>query len=135
MPSLNRLECTLEAAPAGIAFTEYLTTYHNSVVETYIAVPPPSSSNSFNIRLKSSGYVAPGLAAFVFIDGVYQCNRNRTHLQLPGEGISRSQIEVDFRLRQKEEISADGTGMIGKAWSFEKLNVGESTRSPSTLIP
>ena len=132
MPSLNRLECTLEAAPAGTAFTEYLTTYHNSVVETYIAVPPASSSNSFNIRLKSTGYVAPGLAAFVFIDGVYQCNRNRTHLQLPAEGIPRSQIEVDFRLRQKEERSADGGSMIGKAWSFEKLNVGEFTRSPPT---
>ncbi|KAK0933350.1 hypothetical protein LTS01_026176, partial [Friedmanniomyces endolithicus] len=54
------------------------------------------------------GYIAPGLAAFVFMDGQYQCNRNRLRLKLPEDGVDPSQYEIDFYMRQKEEKAADG---------------------------
>lgn len=58
------------------------------------------------------------------MDGVYQCNRNR-RLELPGENASRKKTEIDFIVRQKEELLWDGT-FEGKQWRFEKVKIGES---------
>ena len=57
------------------------------------------------------------------MDGVYQCNRNRRNLVIPGENTSRKKVEVDFVVRQKEELLWDGT-FEGKQWRFEKVKIG-----------
>ena len=58
------------------------------------------------------------------MDGVYQCNRNRHNLEIPGESTSLKKTEIDFVVRQKEELLWDGT-FEGKQWSFQKVNIGE----------
>lgn len=63
---------------------------------------------------------------FVFVDGVYQCNRNRDNLSYsldPGANVTEMS-EVVFRVRQKEEQLPDGT-WIGKPWRFEPLRIGK----------
>lgn len=65
---------------------------------------------------------------FVYMDGEYQCNRNRNNLKIPDDTTTSRQTEVDFRVRQKEEIQANGT-FAGSQWKFRELNIG---RSPFT---
>ncbi|KAL9100896.1 MAG: hypothetical protein Q9163_003788 [Psora crenata] len=100
---------------------EYQTMYADGYVETYVAVPVLPTP--FCIHLESNGYIAPGLAMFVYIDGVYQCNRNRHNLKGPGEVNSRMQTEVNFKVRQQEEWMSDGT-FEGKQWRFERVKTG-----------
>ena len=57
------------------------------------------------------------------MDGVYQCNRNRRNLEIPDEHSSRKKTEVDFIVRQKEELLWDGT-FEGKQWRFEQVKIG-----------
>ena len=57
------------------------------------------------------------------MDGVYQCNRNRQNLQIPGEDIPTNLTEIDFRVMQKEKQLHDGS-FQGKDWRFEKVNIG-----------
>ena len=57
------------------------------------------------------------------MDGVYQCNRNRQNLQMPGEDIPTNLTEIDFRVNQKEKQLHDGS-FQGKDWRFEKVNIG-----------
>lgn len=59
----------------------------------------------------------------VFIDGVYQCNRNRKGLITPDGTLTPDFYEVDFRVRQKEERVGTGK-FIGRPWRFESLNIG-----------
>lgn len=124
MPTLKQLTCNIEWANAPVPFKEFGTTYGDGVVESYIAIP--DSPTPFAIRLQSHGYIAPGLAMFVFVDGVYQCNRNRDNLNHsldPGANVTEMS-EVVFRVRQKEEQLPDGT-WIGKPWRFEPLRIGK----------
>ncbi|PGH11824.1 hypothetical protein AJ80_06982 [Polytolypa hystricis UAMH7299] len=137
MPTLKQLTCHIEWANSGVPFKEYGVSYQDGLVESYIAVPP--ASTPFCINLKSGGYVAPGLAMFVFIDGVYQCNRNRDDLVAPecNDSIEtattkRMQTEVDFRVRQKEERLVGG-GLVGRSWRFEPLKIIDN--DSSTPIP
>jgi len=76
-----------------------------------------------------------GLAVFVFIDGQYQCNRNKLGLVLPegepeqaivkkGERPEKRPYEVDFCLKQKEEKTVTGT-FVGREWTFAELNTGK----------
>ncbi|KAI5289509.1 hypothetical protein KEM55_008804 [Ascosphaera atra] len=66
---------------------------------------------------------------FVFIDGVYQCNRNRDDLDklfLAAPGSSG----VNFRVRQKEE-QVGGGGWVGRPWRFEPLRlVSDDVKPP-----
>lgn len=64
-----------------------------------------------------------GLAMFVYMDGEYQCNRNRRNLQIPDETMRPGRTEIDFRVRQKEELQSDGT-FVGQQWKFKELNIG-----------
>ncbi|EFE44153.1 hypothetical protein TRV_01046 [Trichophyton verrucosum HKI 0517] len=80
MPTLKQLTCHIEWANCSIPFKEYGVTYRDGSVECLVPVQP--ASTPFSIRLTSSGYIAPGLAMFVYMDGVYQCNRNRDDLIL-----------------------------------------------------
>lgn len=118
MPSLKDLNCTIELSQAQQALPEYGTVYGDGFVETF--VPIPSQPQSFSIHLTSTKFIAPGIAIFVYVDGVYQCNRNRQGLEPGNPSDSRSL--VDFRVRQKEERQKDGS-MIAREWTFDSLNI------------
>ena len=121
MPVLKQLTCQIKWTGSDVALHEYGTSYADGFVQTF--VPIPSISTCFAIHLKSSGYIAPGLAMFVYMDGVYQCNRNQHGLKLPHEATKPKAFEIDFRVRQKEQRLPDGT-WLGQDWRFEKLNAG-----------
>ncbi|EEQ34932.1 conserved hypothetical protein [Microsporum canis CBS 113480] len=61
---------------------------------------------------------------FVYIDGVYQCNRNRDDLILrkPSGKVKKRTQNVNFCVRQKEERLTDGS-WIGRPWRFEPLQI------------
>jgi len=119
MPSLKDLNCAIELSGSQQALREFGTIYGDGFVETF--VPVPSKPHPFSIHLTSNKFIAPGVAIFVYVDGVYQCNRNRQDLKLRKPSDSRSL--VDFRVRQKEERQKDGS-MIAREWAFDKLNIG-----------
>lgn len=124
MPTLKQLTCHIEWANCSIPFKEYGVTYRDGSVECFIPVQP--ASTPFSIRVTSSGYIAPGLAMFVYMDGVYQCNRNRVDLIMK-KGSCKAKTktkDVNFCVRQKEERLADGS-WIGRPWRFEPLQRGK----------
>ena len=123
MPSLRQLECQIEWANTGTAFEECGTAYGDGVVETYIVIP--SSPQTFSIRVTSKGYIYDGLAVLVFMDGEYQCNRNRLNLKPRKKGLPKSVTEIDFRVRQKEKPVGDGS-FIGREWRFDTHNASQS---------
>lgn len=123
MPFLKDLHCFVElyngTGKGDIQLREFGTTYGDGSVETYIAVP--GHQHLFAIRLRSTDFIAQGLAMYVFIDGVYQCNRNRQGLKLR-KPLDRKSL-VDFVVRQKEDRYDDGS-MTSRDWSFGKLDDG-----------
>lgn len=103
---------------------EYGTRYGDGHVETFVAVP--SEEVNFSIHLTSERYIAPGLAMFVYIDGLYQCNRNRGNLVVPEEETPKHYYQVEFRVRQQEEKQrkqSDGT-FLARDWTFHALDLG-----------
>ena len=134
MPTLRQLKCEIEWGNTGQPFAEYGTTYGDGVVETYIAIP--ELPQSFAARLRSRGYIAEGLAMLVFMDGDYQCNRNRLNLKHPKPELPPLMTEIDIRVRQREKALGGGS-YLGREWRFDKHNIGESTTSlsPRTLTP
>ncbi|EXJ83259.1 hypothetical protein A1O1_06878 [Capronia coronata CBS 617.96] len=120
MPTLKDLVCQVLWADTASPFPEHGTQYGDGVVETYIAIP--SHPQAFNIRLSSRKFIYEGLAMVVFIDGEYQCNRNRVNLQPPRKDISKSRSVVEFVVRQKEKPMGDGTYM-GREWRFDDYNL------------
>lgn len=129
MPTLKQITCCIQLGPSDTKLKEYGHRFTDGGVEAFIAVP--DTKVPFNVRVRSSGYIAPGLAAYVFIDGQYQCNRNRQNLQLPAPGMGTRDYEVDFRLRQKEEKTAEGS-FVAREWTFAELKTGESRRFGAT---
>lgn len=117
MPTLKDLNCSIELSGSHRALEEFGTTYNDGCVETFVAVP--SKPESFSIHLTSDRFIAPGISMYVFVDGVYQCNRNRQDLKLR-KGSDKHSV-VDFRVRQKEEKQKDGS-MIAREWKFDKLD-------------
>ena len=65
MPKLKQLSCSVEHSPSDEEFAEYQTTYSDGYVQTFIAIP--DRPTSFSIHLQSDGYIAPGLAMFVYV--------------------------------------------------------------------
>ncbi|KAL8726341.1 MAG: hypothetical protein Q9181_006082 [Wetmoreana brouardii] len=128
MPTLKQLTCHVEWSASGpsLPLQEYSAAYSDGLVETYIAIPPVSTP--FSIRLQSNGYIAPGLSMFVYIDGEYQCNRGRNNLKIPTGTTLKNQTDVDFIVRQKEEVISDGQ-FLGRQWMFGKVD------GPSDLNP
>ena len=125
MRSLKDLICHVQWADTGSPFPEYGTIYGDGLVESYLAIPP--HPQVFTISLKSRMFISEGLAMIVFIDGQYQCNRNRVNLQplQPGKDESpTSKSTINFLLRQKEKPLGDGTYM-GREWRFDDCNLGE----------
>ncbi|KAK0286181.1 hypothetical protein LTR35_004615 [Friedmanniomyces endolithicus] len=131
MPTLKQINCSIELGSSNAKLKEYGARYSDGAVETFIAVP--DIKMPFYIHLETKGYIAPGLAAFVFMDGQYQCNRNRLGLKLPVDGGDPSQYEIDFYMRQKEEKGADGR-FVGREWTFAQLNTTTADKA-ATLNP
>ncbi|KAL9086726.1 MAG: hypothetical protein Q9159_004021 [Coniocarpon cinnabarinum] len=127
MPTLRQLTCHVEKSPSNIALREYNTIYSDGVVSTFVGIP--SAPTNFSIHLTSSGFIAEGLAMFVFIDGVAQCNRNRCDLLPPGPGVPDRDININLRVRQKEVANSDGQ-LAGHAWRFDKLNTAAADKVP-----
>ncbi|KAF1912358.1 hypothetical protein BDU57DRAFT_421772, partial [Ampelomyces quisqualis] len=125
MPTLKDLNCSIELSESQHKLQEFGTTYGDGFVETF--VPVPSKPQSFSIHLTSDRFIAPGISMYVFVDGVYQCNRNRQDLKLRKGSDSRS--VVDLRVRQKEEKQKDGS-MIAREWKFEKLDISLADDAP-----
>ncbi|KAJ4345399.1 uncharacterized protein N0V89_011529 [Didymosphaeria variabile] len=130
MPSLKDLHCFIELPDGKTQLHEFGTAYGDGCVETFVAVP--GRPQPFAIRLSSSKFIAPGLAMYVFIDGVYQCNRNRQNLKLR-KPLDRKSF-VDFVVRQKEERQDDGT-MIARDWNFERLDIVSANEAPEACSP
>jgi hypothetical protein len=121
MPTLKQLDCIVEWDSSKVPFKEYGVSYCDGVVVCHIVVP--QGRVPFSIHLTSHGYIAPGIAMYVYMDGIYQCNRNRFNLVIPDDSTPCKQFEVDFRVRQKEERRGDGD-WIGRSWRFEDLGIG-----------
>lgn len=123
MPTLKQLSCQIEWAGSNVPFKEYGTVYGDGYVECYIAIP--NSSTPFSINLRSDGYIAAGLAMFVLMDGVYQCNRNRDDLRQMGKSSDATTKfrDVNFRVRQREERLPNG-GWVGRPWRFAPFQLG-----------
>ncbi len=119
MPLLKDLMCSIELSESQKSLQEFGTVYGDGVVETF--VPVPRRPQAFSVHLTSTKFIAPGLSIFVFVDGIYQCNRNRRGLEVRTGSDSRSL--VDFRVRQKEERQKDGS-MIARQWNFDELDTG-----------
>jgi hypothetical protein len=119
MPSLKELNCSIELSDDQEPLQELGTVYGDAFVETFI--PVPKKQRTFTVHLSSRDFIAPGIAMYVFIDGVYQCNRNRQNMKLR-KPLDRRSL-VDFKVRQKEEKLKDGS-MVAREWTFEKLDHG-----------
>jgi len=118
MPVLGQLDCSVRVYDARL--NEYGTKYDKHAAQTYVAIPDVSTP--FSISLKAKEYIAPGLSAYVYIDGVYQCNNAQGHYD------PKKNPRAEFRFLRKEELVSDGknTGkFIGREWRFEKFNIGE----------
>lgn len=125
MPLLRDLNCSIELSDEQEPLQELGTVYKDSLVETY--VPVPRKQQTFTVHLSSRNFIAPGIAMYVFIDGIYQCNRNRQNMKLRRPPDHRSL--VDFKVRQKEERQKDGS-MIAREWTFEKLGQSKCEYKP-----
>jgi hypothetical protein len=117
MPTLNHITCTVHLATAldGPA-PEYATTYGDGTVSTHIAIPQHRSW--FEIHLDSDGYVAPGLAAFVYVDGTYAGNKDTAGFAVGGG--NRLRLVFDGF----EELAEDGESVMRRSWWFEEFSVG-----------
>jgi hypothetical protein len=120
MPLLKDLNCSIELSGDSEPLQELGTVYGDGYVETFL--PVPKKQQAFTVHLSGRNFIAPGIAMYVFIDGVYQCNRNRQNMKLR-KPLDRRSL-VDFKVRQKEERQKDGS-MIAREWTFEKLDHGE----------
>ncbi|KAJ4342778.1 hypothetical protein N0V95_006872 [Ascochyta clinopodiicola] len=116
MPSLKDLSCSIELSGDQQPLQEFGTVYGDALVETFISIP--KKQQAFTIHLSSQNFIAQGIAMYVFIDGIYQCNRNKQNLK-PRQPPDRRSL-VDFRARQKEERQEDGS-MIAQEWTLDQL--------------
>lgn len=124
MPTCNKITCTILLPPTDTPVPEYKRRYLDSSVSVYVPVPDIpilKAAPSFNIDLWTDDYIAPGLAVFVFIDGLYQANRSKLVPPLGSQGGSG----VRMTLRQKEEKVAGGEGsFVGREWRWVQLGTG-----------
>lgn len=130
MPAHGLLSCSIELGDTNLRLREYGTTYGNKTAETFVAIP--SQPTPFGIHFNTHGYISPGLAIFVFIDGVYQTNRNKRGLKQPTINDPTA-ANFQVRLGQKEDLLKDGR-VIARGWWFEKLNIGMSSCCSLTVF-
>ena len=125
MPVCKQIHAHIEVGPSNTRIKEYGHRNNDGHVECFIAVP--DTDMPFTINLWTEGYIAPGLAVWVFMDGKYQSNRNKINMQLPVDDVSPSQYEANFRFRQKEEKMSDGS-FVAREWTFAELKGGKLPR-------
>ena len=123
MPKLKQLDCSLQIGPSDTPLKEYGAQYRDGYVETFI--PVPDTDLPFTISLKTDGYIAPGLGVWVFMDGQYQCNKNKMGFKMPGRGVEPRDNETTFHLRQKEDKTSTPNNFVVRDWTFAKLNRGD----------
>ena len=128
MPFLGDLKCSIELSDYQEPLQELGTVYGDGFVETF--VPVPRKQQTFTVHLSSRNFIAPGIAMYVFIDGIYQCNRNRQNIKLRRPPDRHSLF--DFKVGQKEERQKDGS-MIAREWTFEKLDHSKCERHSIVL--
>lgn len=121
MPVLNQLECYIKLADSGLRLIEYDTWWGANAVECYVAIP--NQPSPFKIQLDCKGYVSPALAAYVYMDGVYQCNRFNKGPLPPEDARTLDDTKMGITLTGKEYY-LQGSRQIQQPWRFEKLNVG-----------
>jgi len=78
---------------------------------------------TFSVKCKTTGFIGQGIAAFVFLDGVYQANRNQLGVHSVNQ---RDSTSVEFIFRQKEEWDRREGTIIGREWKFSDLDTGTS---------
>jgi hypothetical protein len=103
MPTCNKISGAIILPPTDTPLPEYHRRYLDSSVSVYVPVPDIPilhAAPSFNIQLWTDGYIAPGLAMFVYIDGRYQCNRSK-RMPPPGLGRGDGNGGIEMRVRQK----------------------------------
>ncbi len=122
MPTLKGIQCSIELKGSNLCLGEYETLWIEDAVECYVAIP--NAPTDFVVHLTCSEYIAPVLSAFVYIDGVFQCNRYKRGLLPRDKDGSLEKSKVDFRFEQKEELLQGGR-MLAHPWRFERLNIGE----------
>jgi hypothetical protein len=115
MPILGQLDCSIRVANR-IRLHEYGTKYDKHAVQTYVAIPDVPTA--FSITLRAAEYISPGLAAFIFIDGVYQCNKAK------GGFDPKTNPKAEFNFYSKDETIGKGR-FISRDWRFEKLQISE----------
>ncbi|KAJ4383042.1 hypothetical protein N0V86_002270 [Didymella sp. IMI 355093] len=130
MPLLKDLSCSIELSDDSEPLQELGTVYGDAFVETFI--PVPKKQQTFTVHLSGRNFIAPGIAMYVFIDGVYQCNRNRQNMKLR-KPLDRRSL-VDFKVRQKEERQKDGS-IIAREWTFEELDHASADGAPDSCSP
>ena len=128
MPTLRNITCQL-LWPEKTPFKEVATTYGDGIVETYIPIPA-NKPQKFSIRVRSKGYIYEGLAVVVFVDGVYQLNRNRVNLARPKKGQPAGRTEIDFMLRQEEKQLDRRQYFLGSDWRFDDFRTGKTSPLP-----
>ncbi|SMY20022.1 unnamed protein product [Zymoseptoria tritici ST99CH_1A5] len=128
MPTLKQITTSIELGSGDTRLKEYDHRFTDGAVECFILAP--ETDIPFHVRITTSGYIAPGLAAYVFIDGEYQCNRNRLCLEVPGDGVDPVEYEIDLKLRQKEEKTSDGC-FVARDWFFTPLKTGIADSEPN----
>lgn len=123
MPSLSGLQCNVELSPHNLSLPELDITYRNQGVSCTVGVP--DDPTTFNIHFSARDIVGHGIAAFVFIDGQYQANRNWTGMSIASRPTAYPTLDVDFRFRQKEELASDGRSIIARDWHFSDVKTGQ----------
>lgn len=131
MTKLKKLLCQVLWADTGTPFREYATCYGDGVVETFIIVP--DKPQIFTIRLTSTDFIYEGLSAAIFMDGHYQCNRNRVNLLPAKNKPARDRTEISFLFRQKE-TSLGGGMFMGREWRFDDHNIGNLNTPHLSLV-
>jgi hypothetical protein len=129
MPVLKQLSCRVESN--GEPIQEFGATYGDGLVQSYIIVPTKPAS--FSIRLRSNDFIASGLAMFVYIDGTYQCNRNRQGLKTLEEAEERRDTSINFRVERKEQYLLSGAWLT-QNWRFEELDIGMCRQAGFDLV-
>lgn len=141
MPKLGALTASILLPPTDAKLPEYKRVYRDSSVSCFVPVPNIPilhSAPSFGVEVKSDSWIAPGISVFVFIDGVYQCNRNK---RTPPQG-SEGGSGMSIRLRQKEEKYGTGSGQqpavsradfVARNWKWVELDIGTLSPFPSYI--
>jgi hypothetical protein len=122
MPLLGSLDCSIQVGNNGVLY-EYGVKHEKNAALCYVAIPDVTTD--FTLILQNREYISPGLAVYVYIDGVYQCNRAKSNMD------PKHKPGTQFTLKGKEDELAPGQ-FIQRPWKFEPLNIGEFHQAPAS---